>query len=64
MWLLTLAGVALLVGADLRLRGQEFCRATIQGSPSDLTGQNVAAIGSWISFAGGICLNIAVWQLF
>lgn len=63
MWLLAFAILALMIGADVRHRGRELSYASAGGSAADLMGQNVSAIGAWISFVGAICLNIAVWHL-
>ena len=63
MSLLIFAIVALMIGADLRLRGRALSYVTGDESVADAARTAVAA-GGWISFAGGICLNIAVWQLF
>lgn len=64
MWLLAFAILALIIGTDLRKRGLEVSCASFPGSAAYLTAQNANAVGAWICFAGGICLNIAVWSLF
>ena len=64
MWLLVFAILALIIGADLRQRGRDLSYASVRGSGTDLVGQDAGAIGAWTSFAGAICLNIAVWHLF
>jgi len=64
MWLLAFAVLALFIGCDLRARGRKLCCETVHSSAVDQIGQNGSAVGAWISFAGGICLNIAVWNLF
>lgn len=64
MWLLAFAILSLIIGADLRQRGRELSYVSVDGSAADHDGRNATAAGGWISFAGGICLNIAVWQLF
>lgn len=64
MWLLAFAVLALCLGADLRVRGRELCFESAHSSAVSQIGQNAIAAGAWMSFAGGICLNIAVWNLF
>jgi hypothetical protein len=64
MWLLTFAILSLVIGADLRQRGRELCYLGVSDSILDDIGHHAAAAGGWISFLGGVCLNIAVWQLF
>ena len=64
MWLLAFAILSLTIGADLRERGRELSYVSVDGTAADHVGQNATAIGGWIGFAGGMCLNIAVWQLF
>ena len=64
MWLVIFAILALIIGADLRERGREASYASHYGSAAYCTGQSANAIGGWISFLGGICLNIAVWNFF
>ena len=61
MWLLAFAILSLIIGADLRQRGGELSSV---GCAAAHIGRNATAAGGWISFTGGICLNIAVWQLF
>lgn len=64
MCLLSFAILSLIIGADLRQRGRELSCVRVDGSAADHVGRNATATGGWISFAGSICLNIAVWQLF
>jgi hypothetical protein len=64
MWLLAFSVLALIIGNDIRQRGLEASRVHVYGSAANLTGQDAIAIGAWVSLAGGICLNIAVWHLF
>ena len=64
MWLLAFAILSLIIGADLRERGRELSYVTVDGSAADHVGRNGTTAGAWISFAGGICLNIAVWRFF
>ena len=64
MWLLAFAIVALMIGADLRNRGREVGNAGPDGAGPYFNEHDANAIGAWISFMGGVCLNIAVWQIF
>jgi hypothetical protein len=64
MWLLVFAVLALIIGADLRKRGNELSYASVKGASHFQTGQSANAIGAWIGLFGGIVLNIAVWHLF
>lgn len=64
MWLLVFAILALMMGADLYQRGCDLSYASVEGSDTNLAGQDAGAIGAWTSFAGAICLNIAIWHLF
>jgi hypothetical protein len=64
MWLLAFAILSLFIGADLRQRGRELSYLSVGGSAVGDIGRHAAAAGGWISFLGGVCLNIAVWQLF
>ena len=63
MWLLAFAILSLILGADLRQRGRELSYVSIDGA-ADHVGRNATMAGGWVSFAGGICLNIAVWLFF
>ena len=63
MWLLAFAILSLIIGADLRQRGRELSYASMDGA-ADQLGRSATAAGGWISFAGGVCLNIAVWLFF
>ena len=64
MWLLAFAILSLIIGADLRQRDRELSYISVDDSAANQVGRDAAVAGGWISFAGGICLNIAVWQLF
>jgi hypothetical protein len=64
MWLLAFAVLALIVGADLRARGHELCCVGIYDGITRQIAQDANALGAWIGVTGGLCLNIAVWQLF
>ena len=64
MWLLAFAILSLMIGADLRQRGRKLSYISVAGRAANDLARNATATGAWISFAGGICLNIAVWQLF
>jgi hypothetical protein len=61
MWLLIFSLLALLIGCDIRLRGQGLIRF---GSRAALRGCDGIAIGAWISLFGAVCLDVAVWRLF
>ena len=63
MWLLTLALLGLLIGYDLRSRAQHMGSADSRGVTATVMA-NADAAGAWISFVGGICLNLAVWSVF
>ena len=64
MWLLAFAILSLIIGSDLRQRGRELSYVSVDGRAADQLGRSATAAGGWISFAGGICLNIAVWLFF
>ena len=64
MWLLAFAILSLILGADLRQRGLELRYVSVDGRAADQLGRSATAAGGWISFAGGVCLNIAVWRVF
>lgn len=64
MWLLAFAMIALMVGTDLRERGIQASLDSSNGCTVQLAALNAHAIGGWISFLGGVCLNVAVWALF
>ena len=64
MCLLAFAILCLIIGADLRQRGGELSYVSVDGSVADQFGRNSTTAGGWIAFVGGICLNIAVWQVF
>ena len=61
MWLLVFAIIALVAGSDLRVRGTELCHAQMYVNGA---GQQAIVVGAWTSLVGGVCLDIAVWQLF
>ena len=63
MWLLTFALLGLLMGYDLRSRAQEMSLNDSRGATANVIA-NANAAGAWISFVGGICLNLAVWSVF
>lgn len=63
MWLLTLALLGLLVGYDLRSRAQGMSHNHSR-EVTAIVMANANAAGAWISFGGGICLNLAVWSVF
>lgn len=63
MSLFALAILSLMIGADLRQRGRALSFASVDGGADEI-GRNATTIGGWISFVGGIWLNIAVWRLF
>ena len=63
MSLLVFAVIALMIGADLRIRGRELSYVSGDDGTQRIANSATAA-GGWISFLGAICLNIAVWQLF
>ena len=63
MWLLAFSILALMIGADMRDGGRDLSYASRGDGAADHMGQNVSAIGAWTSFAGAVCLNIAVWHL-
>lgn len=62
MWLLTLALLGLLIGYDLRSRAQGMSPDARGATATVIANANAA--GGWISFVGGICLNLAVWSVF
>ena len=62
MWLL-LALLGLLIGYDLRSRAREMSLDDSRAATANMIGYANAA-GAWISFGGGICLNLAVWSVF
>lgn len=64
MCLLAFAILSLIIGADLRQRGRDLSCVSVGGGVADQLGSNAATAGGWIAFVGGICLNIAVWQIF
>jgi 4-hydroxybenzoate polyprenyltransferase len=63
MWLFTLALLGLLIGYDLRSRAQDMSHDDSRGATA-IVMVNANAVGAWISFGGGICLNLAVWSVF
>ena len=66
MSLLVFAILAIVLGSDLRRRSLSIAEASNRQGALHLCVRQASTnvIGAWMSLAGGICLNLAVWSLF
>ena len=66
MWLLIFAILAIILGSDLRRRSAQATEIGRWANTRYLGARYPTAnvMGAWMSLAGGIGLNLAVWSFF